>query len=51
MNTTAFIFTFTAVTLLVLAAYAIEQLADTYTNEIERRQKELNKLDALAWDE
>lgn len=51
MNHTALIFTFTAVTLLVLASYAVEQLADTYTDECEKRQKELDKLDALVFPE
>ena len=44
---TAFLFTFTAVTLLVLTAYAVEQLASTYTDECEKRQQYLNKLDDL----
>lgn len=44
----AFIFTFTAVTFLVLLAYAVEQLGDTYTAEIEKRQKELDALDSYV---
>ena len=45
---TAFIWTFTAVTFLVLLAYSVEQLANTYTLEIERRQAALDELDALV---
>lgn len=42
----AFLFTFTAITLLVLAAYSIEQLGNTYTYEVKQRQLELDKLDS-----
>lgn len=45
---TAFILTFTAITMLVLASYAVEQLAQTYELEISIRQAYLDKLDALA---
>ena len=44
---TAFIWTFTSITFLVLLAYAVEQLGKTYTAEIERRQAYLDSLDAL----
>lgn len=38
----------TAVTFLVLLAYSVEQLCETYSFEIERRQQELDELDALC---
>ena len=47
-NMTYFIWTFTSVTFLVLLAFAVEQLGKTYTDEIERRQQELNNLDEVA---
>lgn len=43
-----FIWTFTAVTFLVLLAYSVEQLAQTYSLEMSRRQAELDSLDALV---
>ena len=42
------IFTFTAVAFFVLLAYAVEQLGNTYTAEIEKRQAELDALDNLV---
>lgn len=46
---TSFLFLVTAVTLLVIAAYAVELLADTYDYQLAARQQYLNKLDALAY--
>lgn len=43
-----FIFTFTSVTALVLLAYSVEQLADTYTQTVATRQQYLNQLDEMA---
>jgi hypothetical protein len=44
----AFICTFTAVTFLVLLAYSVEQLANTYSLEMSKRQAKLDALDALV---
>ena len=44
----ALLWTVTAVTFFVLLAYSVEQLADTYTNEISKRQAELDALDDLV---
>jgi len=44
---TEFIFTFTSITLLVLAAYSIEQLSDTYTDEYDERMRNIDRLNQL----
>ena len=38
----------TTVTFFVLLAYAVEQLADTYTAEVAQREAELDALDDLC---
>ena len=43
---TSFLFLVTAVTLLVIAAYAVELLADTYDYQMSQRQNNLDNLDA-----
>ncbi len=48
MSFIPFVRTFTSITFLVLLAYSVEQLANTYTTEIAKRQKELDALDALV---
>lgn len=46
-----FLFTLTAVTILVITAYAVEQLCSTYSAEITARMAELDRLDTLAWQD
>ncbi len=41
------LFTVTAVTLLVIASFAVELLADTYDKEVEKQMKDLKDLDEL----
>lgn len=42
------LFTVTSIAFFVLLAFAVEQLASTYTREVEARQAYLNKLDDLS---
>lgn len=44
---TAFIFTTTAITFLVLLAYSVEQLGDTYSSDMKARRIRIKELDEI----
>jgi hypothetical protein len=46
---TSILFLVTAVTLLVITAYAVELLADTYDYQMASRQQYFDNLDSLAY--
>ena len=42
-----FVFTFTAITFLVLLAYSVEQLGDTYSSDMKARRIRIKELDEI----